>query len=109
MYWVSMIKQLCGQHGISQKDLAKLTGINYHTFQKNIQLGSMKTANLQKIADYFGVTVDSLVNPNHVSENPAIYRRLTESERLEIAEKKLADALKDLAELKAIVNNYLKQ
>ncbi len=58
------IKQLRKQKSLTQRDLAKLSGVSYSTLTK-IEIGvivSPRLEHLQKIAKALGVTVDNLIS-----------------------------------------------
>ena len=59
-------EQLLKSRGVSAYRVSKETGINQQTFSKwKKGISSPKTDKLQKIADYFGVSVDYLIGSSH--------------------------------------------
>ena len=56
-------EKLLNEHGVKAADVAKATGIRHSTFT-DWKMGrtNPKIDKLKKIADYFGVTVDFLMN-----------------------------------------------
>ncbi len=105
-YWVSKVKQLAALHDLKIGQIPGLVGINFHTFSKNIQMGRMSSDNLQKIADYFGIQLDELVNPNFVGESQQKYRRLNESERLELVEERVKELSVAVDNVKEALKDY---
>lgn len=58
-----IFEKLLNEHGVRTSDVVKATGLSSTFFSewKKGKSKSPKPENLQKIADYFGVTVDYLV------------------------------------------------
>ena len=86
--------KLRDERGVKDADVVKETGITKSTFSdwKN---GRSKPKNdkLQKIADYFGVTLDYLTTGKESSEKKEI--TLTQKDERDIA-KKLAGSMRDI-------------
>lgn len=86
--------QLLEQSGKKASDVSKATGIPSSTFSDwKKGKSSPKTEKLQKIADYFGVTVDYLMTGIEGSEKKET--KLIPKDERDI-EKKLADTLEQL-------------
>lgn len=87
-----IFEQLLKKHDITPYRVYKETGVPQSTLSdwKNGK-GVPKIDKLQKIADYFGVTVDYLINGNEQKETPT----LTEKDERDIS-KRLDQTLSDL-------------
>lgn len=61
--------QLCKQHGVTPYKVSKETGVSQPTLSEwKKGTYTPKQDKLQKIADYFGVTLDYLMGNTHVDE-----------------------------------------
>ena len=61
--------QLCKQHGVTPYKVSKETGVSQPTLSEwKKGTYTPKQDKLQKIADYFGVTLDYLMGNTHANE-----------------------------------------
>jgi len=73
-----IISELRKQKGITQESLAEVVGVSSQAVSKWESGGSPDIEHLPKIADYFGVTIDSLFGKKPRSTNDAIVDELVE-------------------------------
>ena len=86
---VEMIKDLCSQNGISLNDLERqIDGVGVNTIYR-WDASSPNAARLSAVADFFGVSVDWLLDrQNSLSDDEnaliGIFRRLSASHRKDL-------------------------
>ena len=67
---VENIRRLCNSKGVTIKDLETSIGLGKNTVYKWAE-SSPSVANLKKVADFFGCTVDELLNESEVAAGAA--------------------------------------
>lgn len=88
-----VFETLLSTHGVSAYQVAKATGISTGSLSDwKKGRSSPKADKLQKIADYFGVTVDYLLGNEQKEKSTAISGGLTEKDERDIG-KKIEDIL----------------
>lgn len=93
MFYVNFVK-LCNSIGKSPSAVAEEIGVKRSTVTRWKQGKSITDANLQKVADYFGVSVDDLTKEMQIKKSPAPegaelfpgYSDLTEEEKQKISD-----------------------
>lgn len=94
--------QLCKQHGVTPYKVSKETGVSQPTLSEwKKGTYTPKQDKLQKIADYFGVTLDYLMGNTHADEQtpPETQKAPT------LTKKDERDIAKKLEELKETLEN----
>ena len=94
--------QLCKQHGVTPYKVSKETGVSQPTLSEwKKGTYTPKQDKLQKIADYFGVTLDYLMGNTHADEQTP-----PETQKAPTLNKKDArDIAKTLGQLKETLEN----
>lgn len=70
MFYVNFVK-LCNSTGKSPSAVAEEIGVKRSTVTRWKQGKSITDANLQKVADYFGLSVDDLTKEMKIKKSPA--------------------------------------
>lgn len=101
------IKQLADSRGKSLQDVAETVGLSKNIFYK-WKTSEPKAKDLEKVADYFDVSVDYLLgrteNPNGLSDSPKIGDTIAAHFRLNTANMDIEDAEELEEELKDYMN-----
>lgn len=95
------VKYYCNLNKITQSELAKRVGFSVVGFNKSLKKETLPGKVIAQIAEIFNVSVNELLEDDFngvVQEPTAPYRRLNESERLELVEKKVHELEKQLKE-----------
>ena len=94
--------QLCKQHGVTPYKVSKETGVSQPTLSEwKKGTYTPKQDKLQKIADYFGVTLDYLMGNAHIDEQTPL-----ETQKAPTLNKKdERDIAKTLGQLKETLEN----
>lgn len=93
------IEKLCADRGISLRQLSAAVGLSTATFTGWKRGAKPNNANLKKIADHFGVTVDWLLSDEDL---PTKWEPVVESDAflpLSSREKQILEMYRDLSEM----------
>ena len=74
------VKELCDEHGISVPELERRCGIGTKTISK-WKVSSPSVDKLERIADYFGISVDSIIGRNDHANDEDINSLLSDPSR----------------------------
>jgi len=111
MYNLQHIKTLAEQRKVTLKDVFTHAGMSEAGFHRSIKNGNMGIEYLDKIADFFDISVSELINdsrlkllksPDNVSENVGVYKKLvtTQEELINKQEKLYNSSVREVQDLK---------
>lgn len=110
MYNLQHIKALAEQRKVTLKDVFTHAGMSEAGFHRSIKNGNMGIEYLDKIADFFNISVSELINDSrlivktaeNIAENVGVYKKLvtTQEELINKQEKLYNSSVKENNDLK---------